>query len=117
MLVLQGKVFALMFAWTMGMGICFDCFEGMRREFRWRRGSTAVGDVIFGAIVGCVFLVLVIWYHGGVMRGYLLLAVLSGGIVYGAWCHTWVLKGWMGMWHVVHRVASWPRQQWRRTHM
>ena len=107
---LQAKVFVIVFLWTIVALSLFDFFETFRKRCHFRSVVNLLGDVMFFSVAGVLFLLLIIIVNSGMMRGYILLSLCSGGIVYLALLHLkiwWLCTKW---WNGIFALMGFPKK-------
>lgn len=90
----QQLLFCLRFA-ALGtaLGLFYDLLRAVRMHFRLRRWGTALLDLLF-CMTGLVcFLLLMLRGTDGRLRGFLLLGLLLGFLLYRKLVSRWILRG------------------------
>lgn len=64
------------------IGILFDIFRVLRRSFKTSDIITYIEDIIFWIITGLIILYVSFVFNNGQIRGYTLLGLMLGGILY-----------------------------------
>ena len=107
---LQAKVFAIVFLWTLAALSIFDFFEAFRKRCHFRLIANLLGDIIFFSVAGVLLLLLIIIVNSGMMRGYILLSLCAGSIVYVTVLHSkiwWLCTKW---WNGIFALFLLPKK-------
>jgi hypothetical protein len=85
-------LFVQFFLLGAGLVLCYDCLRVIRRIFGHGILWISVEDFVFGMAAGGWFFLRLCQWNDGIVRGYLLLAVLLGAVTYYACCGRHLMK-------------------------
>lgn len=74
----QGQIFIIFLILGLGIGIFFDFFRALRKNFTTSDLITTIEDIIFMAITGFLIINTLILVNNGQIRFYIILAILFG---------------------------------------
>jgi hypothetical protein len=85
-------LFGQFFLFGAGLVLCYDFLRVIRRIFCHGFLWISVEDTLFGLVAGALFFLRLCQWNDGIVRGYLLLAVLLGALTYYACCGRYLMK-------------------------
>ncbi len=78
----QSKIFCIFFILGLFIGLIFDIFRSMRKNFNFPDFIVIIQDIIFLLISGILLLRSIIVFNNGELRFFVFLALIFGIIIY-----------------------------------
>lgn len=85
----------------------WDCSKAWASVFGKSRGRIAIADFCYCCLLAVLFWRMLLVVNGGILRNYILLGALLGGLLYGKWLHRPGLRFWLLLFGGLYKIGSW----------